>query len=164
MEFSPPVFRRHDGYGLIASHKNLVVSMHWGITTLDHAKDLRAYTADVVATYERFASMVIVAGRQILEAPDGPTRDELKALIAETESVGLGTAFVVLRGGFLGGAAVALLSGLFILSRSREPNRAFRDGETAATWLHAQLTEGPCAWSPGEVRATLQSVLSTGET
>ncbi len=98
------------------------------------------------------------------EDPRGRRWYDGKELIAETESVGLGTAFMVLRGGFLGGAAVALLSGLFMLSRSREPNRAFRRGEDTTAWVQDMLADGPCAWAPGEVQAAVDAILAKGET
>lgn len=154
------MLQRHDSLGLIASHKNLVVSMHWGRTTLGHADELSQSIAEMVSIHERFASVVIVVGNDILHAPDAQTRERLRQLVEDTTTSGLGTAFIVTQGGFLGSAAVALLSGLFVLSRSPEPNRAFRTIGPAAAWLQGHLADGPTPWQPREVHETLEAIVA----
>lgn len=134
--------------------------MHWGRTNLGHADELAQSVAEMVSTHERFASVVIVAGDHVLHAPDAQTRERLRQLVEDTITSGLGTAFVVTQGGFLGSAAVALLSGLFVLSRSPEPNRAFRTIGPAATWLQGYLAEGPTPWQPAEVLETLETIVA----
>lgn len=155
---SRPLLRRHDENGLIASYKNLMMSVHWGATTRSHADDLKTHTAELVRQHHKFASMVLVSGPRMPEAPDAETRESLRQLIEQTEDTGVGTAFVVTAGGFLGGAAVALLSGLFILSGSREPHKAFRTVSPAADWLQGCVASGPTRWDAGEVQAAIRAV------
>jgi hypothetical protein len=155
-----PEVRRHDTCGLIGSYKNLVVSFHWGTTTLSHADDLKTYIAEVLQRYPRFLSAVLVSGPGLPEAPDAKTRDSLRQLIEQTEDTGIGTAFIVTSRGFLASAAVALVSGLFVLSRSREPHRAFRDVETAGDWLAGCSDTGTTPWDPGELQAALQALVA----
>lgn len=152
--------RRHDALGLIASRENLIVSMHWGRPSLEHVEELADAVAELVAVHKRFATVVLVTGDRILHAPDPETRERLRQLVEDTTETGLGTAFVVTRGGFLGSAAVALLSGLFLLSRSPEPNQAFRTIEAAAPWLQEQLVHGPVDWQPNEVHETLEAIVA----
>ncbi len=156
------MLRRHDGLGLIASHKNLVVSMHWGRTTLGHADELTQCVAELMTEHKRYASVVIVTGHEVVHAPDAQTRERLRQLVEDTADSGLGTAFIVTMGGFLGGAVVALLSGLFVLSRSPEPNKAFGTIEPAAAWLQGMLAEGPTRWMAGEVEDTLEAIVALG--
>ncbi|MGH1341787.1 MAG: hypothetical protein ACRBN8_09565 [Nannocystales bacterium] len=152
------MLRRHDALGLIATHKNLVASMHWGRTTLGHVDELAQSVAELVRLHERFVTVVVVTGADLMHAPDPATRARLRQLVEDTAQTGLGTAFVVTRGGFLGSAVVSLLSGLFVLSRSREPNRAFRTTTAAAPWLQDLLTDGAPPWQPGEVARTLETI------
>ena len=153
-----PAVRRHDALGLIATYKNLVVSMHWGRPMSGHADELAQCVAEVVSLHERFVTVVVVTGGEVLHAPDTQTRARLRQLVADTADTGLGTAFVVTRGGFLGSAAVSLLSGLFVLSRSPEPNRAFRTIGTAAPWLEDLLADGSTPWQTTEVLEALQTI------
>jgi len=146
-----PVVARLDDDGLIASHKNLIVSVHWHAPSLALAEALERHTAEVVAEHGRFASIVLVTGDRRLSAPEGLARSKLQALVSDTKETGLGTAIVVTRAGFVAGTVVALLSGLFTLARTREPNKAFRALAPAAQWLEPHLRASATPWRDGEV-------------
>jgi len=149
-----------DDTGLIAHHQNLVVTLHWRHPTVPMVNDLRALTDEVVAEHDRFASAIVVIGERLPDTPDADTRRALVDLVRHTKETGLGTAFVVMAGGFLTGAAVALLSGLFTLARTREPSQAFRELEPAAAWLEKMLRVHHTPWRPGEVSRVLDDVVA----
>lgn len=150
-----PTLRHHDDGGLIAHHKNLVASVHWKPPSLEQANALVALTEELVAEHGRFGSAILVTGERLIGTPDPETREVLIQLIRDTKETGLGTAFVITAGGFFTGAAVALLSGLFTVARTREPSQAFRELGPAATWLDTHLQAHTVPWETGEVATFL---------
>ncbi len=158
-----PAVHRADANGLIASHGNLIVSVLWARTTAEHVDALRTRTAAVINEHDTFLSGVVVTQARTSDAPDAATRRSLSELIAETEATGLGTAFIVTADGFVGSAIVALLSGLFLIARSKEPSAAFRTIEPAAAWLDARARDGARAWRTGEMTSVLRRMYEIGE-
>ncbi len=154
-----PTLRHHDDGGLIAHHKNLVASVHWKPPSQGQAKALVALTEELVAAHGRFGSAVLVTGKRLMGTPDPETREVLTQLIRDTKETGLGTAFVITAGGFFTGAAVALLSGLFTVARTREPSQAFRELAPAATWLDTHLRTHTVRWEADEVATFLDRTL-----
>lgn len=154
LDVRPTLHYRDDG-GLIAHHKNLIASMHWKPPSLQQATSLVGLTEDLVARYGRFGSALLVTGERLIGTPDAATREVLLQLIRDTKETGLGTAFVIMSGGFLTGAAVAMLSGLFTVARTREPSQAFRELRPASVWLDTHLQTHDVAWQDGEVATFL---------
>jgi hypothetical protein len=85
--------------------------------------------------------------------------------VRETESFGAGTALVVLRRGFVGAAVRAFLPGVFLIARSKEPQKVFGDVPTAAAWLAGCLggVDPAGGWSSASIDDTLQQSMSIAE-
>ena len=92
--------------------------------------------------------------------PDAATRAALVEVVKHTKETGLATAFVVMPGGFFTGAAVALLSGLFTLARTREPSQAFRELGPAAEWVEGHLRNHDPAWTTGDALRVFEELVA----
>jgi hypothetical protein len=72
--------------------------------------------------------------------------DEVRRQLAELMSerfLTLGTAHVILVGGFAGATARALINTAILMSRANYPRRAFDDPRQAALWMSPRLGSSP---------------------
>ena len=130
-----PVVHFVDGSALIAVDRNLLVGAWWHTATGAHVEAFREGARRILADHGKFASaLLIMEGDGVFTFSDEVRRGATE-LVRETEAQGAGTALVVLRAGFVGAAIRAFLAGIFLVARSKEPQRAFADTPEAARWL-----------------------------
>lgn len=157
-----PTIKHRDDTAIVATHKNLLIAVFWDFATLEHAHSVRDTCRQLVRDHDDgFATAVLITGERIMTTFNAEVRRELTDLVKETENTGVGTAFVIMREGFIAATLRAILSGLFLVARSREPNRAFATRRAAAGWLEQQLIgQGKTTrWETGEVESVLDIVL-----
>lgn len=78
-------------------------------------------------------------------------RDETVKMMKTVDSYRLGSAHIVLAGGFTGTAVRAFMSTVMLLGRPPSPNKVFGDIESAAAWLVPQLAQGAETWSRADL-------------
>jgi hypothetical protein len=86
-------------------------------------------------------------------------RNETIRMMKQTELFNLGSAHVILVGGFTGTAVRAFMSTTILLSRPRRPNKVFGEPEAAAAWLAPLLARGGEPWSRAKLAALVAQVL-----
>ncbi len=161
-----PTIEHTDDTATIAVCKNLLVAEFKDFATLEHANVIRDACRRLVRDHEDgFGTVVLMTGERTLSAFNAEVRRELTDVVKETEDTGLGTAFVIMREGFAAATLRAVLSGLFLMARSREPNRAFQTPQSAASWLEQLLIgdDKTTPWLPGEVETALAAVLDSSQ-
>lgn len=130
-----PVVHLVDDSALIASERNLIVGAWWHAAKGAHVEAFRECARRILAEHDKFLSaLLIMDGEGVFTFSDEVRRGATE-LVRETEAQGAGTALVVLRPGFVGAAIRAFLSGVFLVARSKEPQKAFVDTHAAANWL-----------------------------
>ena len=154
-----------DDAALIATQRNLVVGVWWRSARVVHVDAFRASTSGVLARHAGFATaLVVMEGDGVFSFTEDVRRGATE-LVRETESSGVGTALVVLRRGFIGAAVRAFISGVFLLARSKEPQRAFADVRTAAAWLAGCLlaSEPHSGWTAEALEDGLREALALAD-
>jgi hypothetical protein len=160
-----PIVEYVDGHALLGRHRNLFLGVWWARATLAHVDAVRTCCGTVLGEHRTFASAILVLeGEGIFSFAEG-VRGGMAEVVAETEDSGVGTAFIIHRGGFVGGAIRAFLSGVFLVARTKEPQRAFADLDPAATWLASCLAAPPAEvdWTKTEVLQTLTTAKALAE-
>ncbi len=82
------------------------------------------------------------------------------AFVARTEAGSVGSAFVLSGNGLLNSALRAFISGVFLLSRSREPYRVFQEPGLAAEWISGVASVG-VEWSRDDVLRVITGVMES---
>jgi len=154
-----------DDGALVAAHRSLLVGAWWSSTTVAHLRAFRDCARELMARAPKFASAVIAMDSDGVFTFSEDVRRVATEIVRETESAGAGTALVVLRRGFIGAAVRAFLPGVFLIARSKEPQKVFGDVPAAATWLAACLraAEPHGGWSSEGVGATLDRTMALAE-
>jgi hypothetical protein len=137
-----PTIGRVDDAALVGFDRDLLIGIWWGSATLDHVTAMRACSDQILREHPKFATAVIVMDGDGVFTFTPEVRKALADYVKETESSGLGSAFVILRGGFMGATVRAFISGLFLLTRSKEPQKAFATVAQAAAWLSRCYEDG----------------------
>ena len=88
-----------------------------------------------------------------------PVREETVKLMKQAELFSLGSAHVILVGGFTGTAVRAFMSTTILLGRPRRPSKVFGEPETAAAWLAPLLAKGAEPWSPASLTALVAQAM-----
>ena len=91
---------------------------------------------------DRFVVVCRIAPKSVRDAPDDGFREAAAAQIKRHAGRLRGFAFVVVGSTLLGATARAVISGISLLSRSPHPEKAFKDIDEAARWLHSLHPEG----------------------
>jgi hypothetical protein len=89
-----------------------------------------------------------------------PVRAEVIKVMMQPELFSLGSAHVILLGGFSGTAARAFMSTVILLARPRRPNKVFGEAEPAIAWLAPLLAGGAEPWSPAALDALVTQSLA----
>ncbi|MFK7985191.1 MAG: hypothetical protein AB8I08_04095 [Sandaracinaceae bacterium] len=131
--------------------RNLLIAIYRGCPTVTHIRVLRAEFQRQAENWpDGVAVLVAVHAEGWVPRFDEGFRNEIHEMVVETERSSLGTAFVLTGHGMVTSGLRAFVNGVFLLSRSREPNRVFADLSTAVTWL-ANLPGVDSQWSAGEL-------------
>ena len=131
--------------------RNLLIGTYRGCPTVDHIRVLRAQLQHHFETYpDGVALMVALHCDGWIPRFDEEFRQEIQELIRVAEPHSLGTAFVLSGHGMVTSGLRAFVNGLFLLTKSREPNRVFRQLAPAAEWL-SSLPGMRSRWSSQEI-------------
>ena len=90
-----------------------------------------------------------------------PVRNETIRMMKQTDLFSLGSAHVIVVGGFTGTAVRAFMSTTILISRPRRPNKVFGEPEAAAAWLAPLLARGTEPWSQAKLAALMEQVVKT---
>lgn len=141
-----------DDEATFVQERNLLIGLYRGCPTVTHIRVLRAEFQRQIANWpEGVAMLVSIHAEGWVPRLDAAFRKEVSELVAEAEGKSLGTAFVFTGHGMVTSGLRAFFNGVFLTSRSEEPNRVFGDFSSAATWL-MELDGMDRHWSLGELR------------
>lgn len=153
-----PVIVRADDAAIIGYDGNLLLGAWWHAATLDHVEALREATARCLEGAQGFCTAVVALDASGVFSFADDVRKALVELVSETEETGKGTAFIVMRRGFMGAAMRAFMTGVFLVSRTKEPSRAFALPGPGAAWLAERFRQ----FDPGTTHTTeaIETVLT----
>lgn len=135
-------------------HRNVVIVLWRGETTLAGVKQLRQVMRDVTEEYPAGIGLI-----QVVEPnappPDTTARKAIAGLLSSQREHLMGSALVFEEDGFKMAAVRAIVSGISALARPGYPHVVFSNVLKAADWLSTLLppTRGRWAYPGGIVQA-----------
>ena len=102
-------------------------------------EDVRFAFRHIAAQPREVKRATLAIGGLGVKMPDEQTRKASAELMAKLDPTLIASAVVVDGEGFFASAARGVIAGIFALSRSRVPQRAFRSVQEATAWLAPKL-------------------------
>ena len=147
----------------IVTARNVQVNVWSNAPTLEQMRVFGRVGAALARQHARGSALinVIVGGTPSFSEP---VRNETIRTMKQTELFSLGSAHVILVGGFTGTAVRAFMSTTILISRPLRPTKVFGEPETAAAWLAPLLARGAEPWSQAQLAALMAQVVAERRT
>ena len=140
---------------------SVVLNVYRGAPTATEMRRLADRQRAVHRRIGRSLGVLSLATGQ-LSLPEGETREVAARLRAEMESMVAASATAIVGTGFWVAGAISVINTIALVSRTKNPSRAFRTRDAAIAWL-LDCVEGPSAASVAaaleqlEVRSRMDS-------
>lgn len=126
--------------------RNVQVNTWTDAPTVEHLRMLSRTSTALSRKNPRGAALINLMVRGTPSFTQEVRDETVKAL--KQNYFRLGTAHIILLGGFSGTAVRAFMSTATLIARPQDPHKVFSEPEAAAAWLAPLLLQGAEAWSP----------------